>query len=80
MRIIKKHISYEGACALLGGWTGIDFSQFDPDENLHYVENDAIQSAVENFTRIDPDKQWTVGEIIETVGIGGDGSIRCWNP
>ena len=50
----KKHISYEGALALLGGWTGIDFSEYDPDDKIEYVKNDAMRSVVENFTNADP--------------------------
>ncbi|HLR68385.1 MAG TPA: LLM class flavin-dependent oxidoreductase [Virgibacillus sp.] len=76
----KQYISYEGACALLGGWTGIDFSKYDPDEKLRYVKNDAIQSAVENFTKIDPEKEWTVREIIQSVGIGGMGAFAVGTP
>ncbi|WP_226037540.1 LLM class flavin-dependent oxidoreductase [Aquibacillus saliphilus] len=70
----KKHISYEGALALFGGWTGVDLSSYAPDENLRYVENDAIQSTLENFTKIDPDIEWTVDKIKEHVGIGGMGT------
>lgn len=67
----KKHISHEGALALFGGWTGIDLSGYEADQTLEYVENDAIQSALESFTKIDPEKRWTVQDIKEFVGIGG---------
>lgn len=67
----KKHISHEGALALFGGWTGIDLSSYAPDQELEYIENDSIQSALENFTKIDAEKRWTVEDIKEFVGIGG---------
>ncbi|SDK01874.1 LLM class flavin-dependent oxidoreductase [Sediminibacillus albus] len=76
----KQHISHEGALALFGGWTGIDLSEYGPEDSLRYVENDAIQSAVENFTKIDPDKQWTVKEIKEFIGIGGLGAYTAGSP
>ncbi|MDC3424117.1 LLM class flavin-dependent oxidoreductase [Aquibacillus sp. 3ASR75-11] len=76
----KNHISHEGALALFGGWTGIDLSEYSSDESLRYVENDAIQSAVENFTKIDPEKQWTVDEIKDFVGLGGMGALSVGSP
>lgn len=76
----KNHISYEGALALLGGWTGIDFSEYGPDENLKYVKNDAIQSTVENFTKIDSDINWTIDEIKKYTGIGGLGPVTVGSP
>jgi alkanesulfonate monooxygenase SsuD/methylene tetrahydromethanopterin reductase-like flavin-dependent oxidoreductase (luciferase family) len=55
----KTYVSYEGAMALISGWTGIDFSQFKPDEPLKHVHTNAIQSAVEAFSSADPNKIWT---------------------
>ncbi|WP_271397278.1 LLM class flavin-dependent oxidoreductase [Salinicoccus roseus] len=76
----KKHASYEGALALFGGWTGIDFSGYDPDEKLRFIQNDAIHSAIETFTKIDPEKQWTVEEVAEFVGVGGIGPVVAGTP
>ena len=70
----KKHISYEGALALFGGWTGVDLAGLDPDATLEYIENDAIRSTLENYTKIDPEKQWTIREIANSIGIGGMGT------
>ena len=76
----KKYISYDGALALLGGWTGIDFSQLQPDEPFRHVKNDAIQSALEAFTIADPDKVWTAREVAEFAGIGGMGPLIVGGP
>ena len=76
----QKHISYEGALALLGGWTGIDFSAYDPDDKIEYVDNDAMRSVVENFTKVDPNKQWTVRELANFVGIGSVGHVEVGTP
>ena len=77
---LKKYISYEGALALLGGWTGIDFSKYEPDQTLEYIESNAIQSAVEVFTKADPEKQWTIRELATFVGIGGRGPVTVGSP
>ncbi|MBD8004621.1 LLM class flavin-dependent oxidoreductase [Bacillus norwichensis] len=76
----KKYISYEGALSLFSGWTGIDLSQFDPNENLQFVENDSMRSRVEIFTKADPNKQWTINEIAEFVGLGGIGPVVVGTP
>ncbi len=76
----KKHISYEGALALFGGWTGVDLAGLDPDATLEYIENDAIRSTLENYTKIDPEKQWTIREIANSIGIGGMGTAMVGTP
>ncbi|MDP9630927.1 LLM class flavin-dependent oxidoreductase [Ensifer canadensis] len=76
----RSHVSYEGALALISGWTGIDFGQFAPDEPLRHRYTNAVQSAVETFTTIDPDKVWTVREIADWVGIGGFGPVFVGSP
>lgn len=72
---LKSYASYEGALALLSGWTGIDFGQYQPDQVLKHIHTNAIQSAVEAFSSADPDKQWTVQELADWVGIGGFGPL-----
>lgn len=76
----QKHASYEGALALFGGWTGIDFSGYEPNEKLRFIQNDAIHSAIETFTKIDPNKQWTVDEVAKFVGVGGIGPVAVGTP
>ncbi|MFK0277126.1 LLM class flavin-dependent oxidoreductase [Ensifer sp. NPDC090286] len=76
----RRHVSYEGALALISGWTGIDFGQFAPDEPLRHRYTNAVQSAVETFTTIDPDRVWTVREMADWVGIGGFGPVFVGSP
>ena len=71
----KRHVSHEGALALVSGWTGIDLSTLRLDEPIRHVENDAGRSAMDNITRADPDRSWTVREVAEHVGIGGSGPV-----
>ncbi len=79
-RELKGYASYEGALALISGWTGIDFNQYRPDQVLKHIHTNAIQSAVETFSTADPDKQWTVQELADWVGIGGFGPLIVGSP
>jgi long-chain alkane monooxygenase len=71
----RRYMSYDGALALVSGWTGIDFGQYQRDQRLEYIENDAVQSATESLTISDPTKIWTVEEVANWVGIGGLGPV-----
>ncbi|TDV06763.1 LLM class flavin-dependent oxidoreductase [Paraburkholderia caballeronis] len=76
----RRYVSRDGSLALMSGWTGIDFSRFDPDDTLEHADSNAIQSAVEAFTSADPERKWTVGEIADYCGIGGDGPVIVGSP
>ncbi len=67
----RSHVDIEGALALLSGWTGVDFSQYDPDAVIEYLENDAGRTALASFSSADPSRQWTVREAAQFVGLGG---------
>ncbi|MFO5855078.1 5,10-methylene tetrahydromethanopterin reductase, partial [Klebsiella pneumoniae] len=71
----RAFASYEGALALISGWTGIDFGQYRPDQVLRHIHTNAIQSAVEAFSSPDPTRTWTVRELADWVGIGGFGPL-----
>jgi alkanesulfonate monooxygenase len=74
------HVSHEGALALMSGWAGVDLSAYRLDEPIQYVENDAGRSAMENTTRADPSRRWTVRDVAEHVGIGGIGPVLVGTP
>jgi FMN-dependent oxidoreductase (nitrilotriacetate monooxygenase family) len=68
-------IDVQGALALMSGWTGVDLSALAPDDVIRYVEKDAGRSALESFTTADPEREWTVREVAQWVGIGGRGPV-----
>jgi alkanesulfonate monooxygenase len=76
----RRHISPEGALTLMSGWTGVDFSALGLDQEVRHVQNDAGRSAMDNITRADPDRIWTVREVAEHVGIGGIGPVIVGTP
>ncbi len=71
----RARIDHDGAAALLSGWTGIDLARYRPDDTLDYVDTDAGQSALAAFSKLDPDKVWTVRDAVEFVAIGGRGAV-----
>jgi FMN-dependent oxidoreductase (nitrilotriacetate monooxygenase family) len=75
LREYREYASATGALTLMSGWTGIDFAKLEPDQVLREVPSEAIQSAVEAFTRADPSRTWTSAEIADYCAIGGDGPV-----
>jgi alkanesulfonate monooxygenase len=71
----RRHASTEGTLALLSGWTGVDFATLPLDGLVRHVENDAGRAALENFTRADPSRTWTVREAVAHAAIGGAGPV-----
>ena len=76
----RRYADPVGALTLMSGWTGIDFSALDPDATVQHVENDAGRTAMENITRADPNRSWTVREVAEHVSIGGIGPVVVGSP
>ena len=76
----KRYADFEGALTLLSGWTGVDFSKLDPDQVVEHVENEAGRTALENITRADPSRRWTVRQAAEHVCIGGIGPVFVGSP
>jgi long-chain alkane monooxygenase len=76
----RRYVDPEGALTLMSGWTGVDFSEFDPDQIVEHVDREAGRTALENITRADPDRRWTVREVAEHVSIGGIGPVIVGSP
>jgi long-chain alkane monooxygenase len=74
------YVDRDGALTLMSGWAGIDLSTYAYDQVVRYIENDAGRSAMENITRADPDRVWTVGQIADHVAIGGIGPVIAGSP
>lgn len=77
---LSQYVSYEGTLALLSGWTGVDFSNYEPDDEIEYIETNAIKSRLKILTMSKPDKKWTLREVAEFAGIGGLGPVAVGSP
>ena len=76
----RKYVNLESSQAIIGGWSGVDLSQFDEDEVLNYVKTESIQSFLTPFTLQAKDKQWTRKDIAKHCTIGGMGEVIVGDP
>ncbi len=76
----RRFVDQEAALALFSGWTGVDFAKYRPNDELRYIETEAMRSALESFTSADPNRVWTVRELAEHVAIGGRGPVLIGSP
>lgn len=81
-RKFDEYMTYanpEGMLALFGGWTGIDFSTYAPDQPLKAVQNDSLRTTLESLTA-DGGKDWTVLDVMRDRSIGGLGPCLVGGP
>lgn len=79
----EEYLSYsssEGMLALYGGWTGIDFAQYDPEEPLQTLDNDSLRTTLESLLSGDHSRKWTVRDVIKDRSIGGLGPVLVGGP
>jgi long-chain alkane monooxygenase len=76
----RRYADYDAALALFSGWTGVDFAQYRPEDELRFIETEAMRSALASFTSDDPNRVWTVRELAEHVAIGGRGPLVVGDP
>ena len=75
-----QYVDLEASQAIIGGWSGVDLSQFDEDEALNYIKTDSIQSFLTPFTLQSKDKKWTREEIAKHCALGGMGDVIVGSP
>lgn len=77
---MKACASPEGAMALFGGWTGIDLSVYRPGDRLDFAKGEQMQFMAEYFAGVDPDKDWTFGEMTEYLSLSSVSSVIVGSP
>lgn len=71
----QSYGSYDGALTLLSGWSGVDFSQYQPTDKVEYIQTNAIQSLLDSYVNADPERVWTIEEIANWNSVGGNGPV-----
>jgi long-chain alkane monooxygenase len=64
-----EQINYEGELALLSGWAGIDFEQFDLDQPLEYVETNAVRGLMQALSGAGSGRKYTLRDLVK--GLSG---------
>ncbi|OTG88563.1 LLM class flavin-dependent oxidoreductase [Acinetobacter sp. ANC 3832] len=71
----QSYGSYDGALTLVSGWSGVDFSQYQAQDHVEYIQTNAIQSMLDAYVNADPNRVWTIEEIANWNSIGGNGPV-----
>lgn len=71
----QSYGSYDGALTLLSGWSGVDFSPYQPTDKVEYIQTNAIQSLLDSYVNADPERVWTIEEIANWNSLGGNGPV-----
>lgn len=71
----QSYGSYDGALTLVSGWSGVDFSQYQPTDQVEYIQTNAIQSMLDAYVNADPNRVWTIEEIANWNSVGGNGPV-----
>ncbi|GAA5561124.1 MULTISPECIES: LLM class flavin-dependent oxidoreductase [Acinetobacter] len=74
-REYQSYGSCDGALTLLSGWSGVDFSQYQPTDKVEYIQTNAIQSLLDSYVNADPERVWTIEEIANWNSLGGNGPV-----
>ena len=76
----QQYGSYDGGLTLASGWSGVDFSQFKPTDQVEYIQTNEIQSMLQSYVDADPEKIWTIEEVANWTSVGGNGPVIVGSP
>ena len=76
----REMIDVDAVLALLSGFMDMDLSALDPDQQIDHIETEAMQGAVNAFTKADPDRDWTVAEMARFAGLGSTSPVVVGTP
>ena len=76
----RRCVDPEAALALVSGWAGVDFAQWDLDALVEDVPADGIRGAIGQFAPRSGGRSWTVRQVAEYLGVGGPGPVVVGSP
>ena len=69
-----RYADQEGALALFGGWTGVDLSSYNDDDDFRFSDSPRVQSIIRRWAATVPGTDnlpWTKRRIVEYLSVGG---------
>lgn len=75
-----RFISLTGTLARQASLMQLDFAKMDLDRPLEYIETDGIRSALERYTRNDPERTWTPRQVAEMMSKSAGGITLVGSP
>jgi FMN-dependent oxidoreductase (nitrilotriacetate monooxygenase family) len=60
---VRSHLDVRGSLSVFSALAGIDFSQYDPDDPIEYMKNDANQSFLERVTILSKGRRWRIRDL-----------------
>ncbi|MBP1996368.1 LLM class flavin-dependent oxidoreductase [Paenibacillus eucommiae] len=78
-RCYLQYTRTEGTLALLSAWTGIDFSTFDQDELLAFIEK-SKEGRTYLLDHFEKEKNWSVRKLSKFFAFGGLGALTIGTP
>jgi len=76
----RRYLDPDAAFALFSALTGVDWSAYDRDTELEYIETNASRSLLTSLAGIDGGRRWKVGDIPEFMGLGSGGQTVVGGP
>lgn len=61
--VLRRHLDVGGSLAVFSALAGIDFSKFDPDDPIEYVQSNATRSFMERMTLLANGRKWRVRDL-----------------
>jgi FMN-dependent oxidoreductase (nitrilotriacetate monooxygenase family) len=76
----RESARFEGALALLSGWAGIDFSKYELDKPLEYIETNAVRTVLQSLAQPGSKHAWTLRDLMKRVSLSGGGPLLMGTP
>jgi len=76
----SQYATREGAFVVLSGWSGVDYATMAPGDQVKHVYTDSMQTGIDRFTKANPNKTWSVGEMADFTSVGGAGPVLVGSP